>query len=221
MKVKHRSFWRRLIPCFVALSLWACTQSENRHRAVYVLLDTSGTYTEELDKAEAIVRYLLGTLESGDSLAVARIDSGSFSEKDIIAKVTFDERPSVANSQKREFAARYRTFVETAKGSPYTDVSGGMLQATEWLAETGAGQRYILVFSDLKEELPEGHVRNFDLPLGKTDVVALNVTKLRSDNVNPQDYLDRVEMWRQKVEAANGNWRMINDLERLDRLLSG
>ena len=46
---------------------------------------------------------MLGTLNPGDALAVARIDTGSFSEKDIIAKATFDDRPSVSNEQKRVF----------------------------------------------------------------------------------------------------------------------
>ena len=46
---------------------------------------------------------LLAKLEPGDSFAVARVDTGSFSEKDIVARVTFDERPSVTNQQKRKF----------------------------------------------------------------------------------------------------------------------
>ena len=36
-----------------------------------MLLDTSGTYKKELKRAEAIINYLLGTLQPGDSLAVA------------------------------------------------------------------------------------------------------------------------------------------------------
>ena len=50
-------------------------------------------------KAEKI----LLPLQPGDSLAVARVQSRSFSEKDIIAKATFDARPSQANAQKRAF----------------------------------------------------------------------------------------------------------------------
>jgi len=34
-------------------------------------------------------------------MAMGRIDTGSFSEKDIVAKVTFDGRPSVANEVDR------------------------------------------------------------------------------------------------------------------------
>ena len=52
-----------------------------------------------------------GTLQPGDSLVVARIDSGSFSEKDIVCKMTFDGRPSVANQQKRRFRGQIDEFV--------------------------------------------------------------------------------------------------------------
>jgi len=48
-----------------------------------------------------IINYLLGVLQSGDTMAMGRIDTGSFSEKDIVAKVTFDGRPSVANEVDR------------------------------------------------------------------------------------------------------------------------
>ena len=80
-----------------------CADTTSRARSIFLLLDTSGTYKAEIDKARAIINYLLGTFEPGDSMAVARIDSGSFSEKDIVAKVTFDRRPSVATEQKRLF----------------------------------------------------------------------------------------------------------------------
>jgi hypothetical protein len=186
-----------------------------------MLLDTSGTYTKELKRAEAIISYLLGTLQPGDTLAVARIDSGSFSEKDILAKMTFDRRPSVANQQKRLFKQKMEKFVATARGSAYTDITGGVLQSVEYLNEARAGQKYILIFSDLKEDLVKGHVRNFPIQVDGCNVVALNVTKLRSDNVDPREYYKRVEAWRARVEAGGGTWRVVNDLERLESILSG
>ncbi|MDH3267209.1 MAG: VWA domain-containing protein, partial [Gammaproteobacteria bacterium] len=64
-----------------------------------MLLDTSGTYREELDKAEQIIRYTLSRLDAADTFAVARIDTGSFSEKDIVAKASFDDRPSAGTRQ--------------------------------------------------------------------------------------------------------------------------
>ena len=201
--------------------LWGCPDTTSHSRGVYMLLDTSGTYKKELKRAEAIINYLLGTLQPGDSMAVARIDSGSFSEKDIVAKMTFDKRPSVANQQKRLFKQKIDNFVQTAKGSAYTDITGGVLQSVEFLNEAGAGQKYILIFSDLKEELVKGHVRDFPIQVDGCNVVALNVTKLRSDNVDPREYYKRVEDWRARVEAGGGHWRIVNDLERLENIFEG
>jgi hypothetical protein len=201
--------------------LWSCPNTTSYSRGVYMLLDTSGTYKKELKRAEAIISYLLGTLQPGDSLAVARIDSGSFSEKDIVAKMTFDKRPSVANQQKRLFKQKIDDFVRTAKGSAYTDITGGVLQSVEFLNEAGAGQKYILIFSDLKEDLVKGQVRDFPIQVDGCKVVALNVTKLRSDNVDPRDYYQRVEEWRSRVEAGGGTWRVVNDLERLENIFEG
>ena len=186
---------------------------------VYMLLDTSGTYTEELDKAEQIIRYTLSRLGETDTFAVARIDTGSFSEKDIIAKASFDDRPSAVNRQKRAFAQQVADFVDGANSSPYTDISGGILQAVEYLNEKGTGHKTILIFSDLKEDLEEGYVREFELELGGFRVIALNVTKLRSDNIDPREYLGRLESWQGRVEKAGGEWSVINDLDGLDGLL--
>ena len=207
------------ITLFIAVLLTSCSEPKNHNRAVYMLLDTSGTYTQQISKAQGILKYLLGILNPGDSLALARIDSASFSEKDIVAKVTFDLRPSMANSQKRAFMESIDKFAKNLKGSSYTDITGGMLQAIEYLNETGAGSRYILIFSDLKEEIKKGHIRDFPIAFDGVNVVALNVTKLSSDNVDPREYQDRMLAWTQRVESGGGTWRVINDLERLDGLL--
>lgn len=198
----------------------SCSDPKSHATSVMLLLDTSGTYTKELNKAQTIINYILGTLTSGDSFAVARIDSGSFSEKDIVAKMTFDDRPSAANSQKRTFQAAINKMVDEVKSSTYTDISGGMLQAVEYLEETGAGHRYILVFSDMKEEIPKGHVRDFPINFNGVTVTALNVTKLRSDNIDPREYMSRIENWRNKVESSGGTWRVMNDLDRMETLLT-
>ena len=198
-----------------------CADTTSRARSVFLLLDTSGTYKAEIDKARAIINYLLGTFEPGDSLAVARIDSGSFSEKDIVAKVTFDRRPSVATEQKRLFKDKIDQFIARSKGSSHTDITGGVVQAVQYLNETGAGKRYILIFSDLEEDLVKGHVRDFPLEMEGCQAIALNVTKLRTDNVDPRQYFQRVEGWKKRVEDGGGSWRLLNDLERLDRILEG
>lgn len=211
-----------LLPILMPLALIGCSsEPENRTRAVYLLVDTSGTYTKELDKAQAIMNYLLATLDSGDSIAIAKIDSGSFNEKDIVAKATFDAKPSTTNAQKRAFKEKVDAFVAgTTKGSSNTDISGGVLQATEYLAETGAGEKYIMIFSDLEEDLPKGWIRDFVIPMEGIHVVALNVTKLRSDNIDPREYQNRLASWQKRVDEGGGDWRVINDLERLETLIA-
>ena len=186
---------------------------------VFLLLDTSGTYSEELDRAEAVVSYLLGTLDPGDSFGVARIDAGSFSEKDILVRTTFDIRPSVANDQKRLFNESVNHFADTVQTASHTDITGGVLQAVEWLNEVGPGRKTVLIFSDMEEDLPVGHIRDFPIALDGVRVIALNVTKLRADNVDPREYQSRLEAWRERVEAGGGEWVVINDLERLDLVL--
>ena len=51
-------------------------------------------------------------------------------------------------------------------------------------------------------------------------MVALNVTKLRSDNVDPREYMKRLEYWKKRTEGGGGSWRVVNDLERLDSILA-
>jgi hypothetical protein len=196
-----------------------CGDSRSHAQAVYVLIDTSGTYSLEANKAQVIINYLLGTLGPGDSLAVARVESRSFTEKDIIAKATFDSRPSQANAQKRAFREKTDAFVKGVKGSRYTDITGGLLQAAEFLNETGAGSKTIVVFSDMQEELDKVTMRDIPMNLKRIRVVAVNVVKLKTDNVDPRRYFGRIEAWQKRVVAAGASeWRVINDLEHLDRI---
>ncbi|MDH4228596.1 MAG: VWA domain-containing protein [Nitrospirota bacterium] len=210
---------RQHITALVAAAMLLGCTSSAPGRGVYMLLDTSGTYTEHLNKAQSVVNYLLGNLTSGDSFAVARIDSGSFSEKDILMRATFDARPSVANDQKRSFKKTIDTFAGSARGASHTDITGGLLQAVEWLNEVGPGQKTVLIFSDMDEDLQKGQIRDFPLDLRGFHVVALNVTKLNKDNVDPRIYLDRLEHWKKRVEEGGGTWQVINDLERLDAII--
>jgi hypothetical protein len=211
---------RFCISITLGLLLTACGEPVARNSGVYMLIDTSGTYRNELNKAEQIVYFTLARLGPSDSFAVARIDTGSFSEKDIIAKTTFENRPSATNGQKRAFAERIEAFSRTSKSAPYTDITGGMLQAIEFLNEKQPGRKTIFIFSDLQQDLEEGYIRDIPLQLDGFDVVALNVTKLRSDNIDPREYITRLDDWKTQVTESGGTWRVVNDLDDLDGLFS-
>jgi hypothetical protein len=113
--MKRRQFLATLPAA--ALAAAGCVDSRSHTHSVYMLVDTSGTYAQEAGKAQVIINYLLGSLQAGDSLAVARVQSRSFSEKDIVAKATFDSRPSQENAQKRAFRERIENSFRSVPGS--------------------------------------------------------------------------------------------------------
>jgi len=203
------------------LAVTSCASSRNHAQAVYMLVDTSGSYAAEVTKAHIIINYLLGTLQPGDSLAVARVVSRSFSEKDIVAKVTFDARPSVANAQKRAFSAAIGEFAKHVVPTAHTDITGAIIQGAEYLKETGAGTKTILIFSDMDEDLDKATIRDFPIDLKNIRVVAINVIKLRADNVDPRLYIGRLDWWKHRVlKAGATKWKVINDLEHLNSIVA-
>ncbi len=194
-----------------------CTDSKSHARAIFMLIDVSGTYAEEVGKAATVVNYLLSGLEAGDSIMVAGINSRSFSEKLIIAGATFDSRPSKRNAQKKMICDAMQEFASKKESSSYTDITGALIQATSYLNETGCKHKTVLIFSDMKEDLDKKTIRSFPIDMKGISVVALNVTKLRSDNIDPRLYLNRLNWWEKRViDAGAEEWIVMNDLTRLE-----
>lgn len=210
---------RLLLIALGALLVTGCADKRSHTQAVYLLVDTSGTYAKELDRAQHVINYLLGSLNPGDSFAIARVKSRSFSEKEILVKATFVKDPLQVNQQKRAFKEQAARLSEKPKGSAYTDITGGVLQAAEFLHETGAGKKTLLIFSDMQEELDKQVNRKVPLNLTGVRVVALNVTKLGTDNKDPTRYTGRLQSWEKRVrEAGATDWRVVNDLEHIERV---
>lgn len=206
----------------LVLALTGCVDKKSQARGVYMLVDTSGTYTKQMKNARHVVNYLLGTLNPGDSFAVARVKSRSFTEKDIIAKVTFNKVPSRMNVQKKQFKKKFDRFtrkMRKSKGSAHTDITGGIIQGAEYLREAGAGRKMIVIFSDMQEELDKVTIRDFPIKLTDIKFIALNVTKLRADNIDPRRYLGRLENWKKRLlEAGASEFKVVNDMEQLQRI---
>jgi hypothetical protein len=69
------------------------------------------------------------------------------------------------------------------------------------------------------EELQVGLICEFTIDLSNVSLVALNVTKLRSDQDDRREYMPRPDSWQARVVDGQGSWRVMNDLDRLDNLL--
>lgn len=197
----------------------ACGEPRNHSRAVFVLIEIQGDYASEMDKARTLTNYLLGTLTSGDSIAIAFIDNSSYSERNYIARAEFDHRPSVTTQQKRIVSAELNAFMEKFEvPSAHSDITGGVLLARDFLRESGAGHRSLFILSDLEEDLMPGMNRDMSLGLEDVQVVAVNVTRRRDDNFNPQAYEQRLAHWQERIEASGGEWQLANDLARLEEM---
>lgn len=210
-----RNFSKLLCLALSVVLLSSCGKKlKNYKRAVYMLVDISGTYVKEIDQATKIIKLLIRDLNPGDTFTLARIDSNSFSEKDIILNVTFSRRASSAVKQKRTIVRKVIDFSKKAKSSSYTDITGGVLQGVEYLLNNNAARKTLIIFSDLKEDLRKGSVRKGKIDFDGIKVVSINVTKLKSDARDPRKYFKRIKYWRNLVKKGNGEWNMIPASER-------
>lgn len=205
-----------------AALLAACSSSRNYAQAVCALVDVSGTYVDQkADVVNTIKRGILPRLNPGDSLTVIRIDDESYKKGNVVASMTLDARPSRANAQKLAFANDLDAFAQHVDRARHTDISGAMMLGAEYLKETGAGNRTLIVFSDLEEDLPKGVVRN----LAKDEfsgvrVVAMNVKKLSGDNRDPTAYRGRLASWEKRVTSHGArDFQVFLEPDKLEELL--
>ena len=213
-----------LLAVTASLSVWSCTSGKSYAQAICALVDVSGTYADQKPEVVNIIkRGILPRLNPGDTLLVIRIDDKSYTRKNLEASVTLDVRPSKANAQKLAFAARLDEFAKRNEKTQFTDISGAMMLGAEYLKESGAGLRTMVVFSDLEEDLPKGVVRNLAADeFNGMRVLAMNVKKLNADNRNPTVYRERLASWQRQVVSHGGrDFQVILEPGRLDEVLEG
>lgn len=214
--VHHRRGLGLVAAALLTLLVTACDAGP-QNRAAAVLIDISGEYAGEVDKARKVTSYLLAGLEPGDSIAIAFIDNTSYSDRNFIARADFDHRPSVANDQKRKVRAELDAFLERFSVPSYhSDLTGGVLLARDFLQSTKAKTKQMFLLSDLDEDLMPHLERDEPLHLGGIEVVAVNVIRRDSDNVDPENYRQRVAQWEQRVKNDGGRWKMVNEIDRLE-----
>ena len=193
---------RRLSLVLAALC-GSCTSGAQYAHAVVALVDVSGTYADQRAEVVNVIRRgLLPKLTPGDTLVVIRIDSESYTRNNVEASVKLDLRPSKANAQKLAFAGQLDEFARRPVRAPYTDIRGAMMLGAEYLRETGAGRRTMIVFSDMEEDLPRGVKRELAPDeLTGVRVLAMNVKRLAADNADPAAYRQRLGSWEKQVTS--------------------
>jgi hypothetical protein len=208
---------RRILPLAGALALLclcACSDASSYRQAVAVLVDVSGTYADQKHEvAKILKREVLPALVPGDTLLLVRIDSQSYEKENLEALVTLDPRPSKANAQKLALAAQLDAFAADAGRAEYTDIPGAMMLAAEYLRDLPAASRVILVFSDMREDLPAGTTRELaEAELADIQVLAVNVKRLQTDNADPQQFRGRLAGWEERVlRHGAAGWRQVVD----------
>jgi len=195
-----------------SLATAACNDSRDYAQATAVLVDVSGTYSEQKkDVVRFIKSGVLPDLLPGDSLMLIRIDDLSYEQDNVVANVKLDMRPSRANAEKLAFARSLDGFAGAYESARHTDIRGAMMLAADYLKETGASNQNIVVFSDLQEDLPSGATRKFEEnEFENIRVLAMNVKKLGSDNRDPARYRQRLASWEERVrDTGASDWQVI------------
>lgn len=204
----------KIMPAFLALMSASCTESARYQTAVCTLIDVSGTYSGQKEEVVKTIKAgILPNMLPGDAIFVLLIDSDSYDQENLVASLHTDRRPLESNAQKLRFAAAIDELAAIDKRSKFTDISGAMMLCSDYLKSSRAGTKLVFVFSDMQEELPRGVTRRFrDQEFTGMAIAAVNVIKLKGDNVRPSVYRHRLKEWGQRVKEAGAlDWTVILD----------
>jgi len=205
-----------------ALLAASCSSGAQYSQAIVALVDVSGTYADQRPEVINVIRRgVLPHLTPGDTLVVIRIDSESYKKDNVEASMTLDVRPSKANAQKLQLASALDDFSHKPMRAAHTDISGAMMLGAEYLRESNAGRRTMVIFSDMEEDLPRGVKRDMAADeLKGVRVLAMNVKRLGHDNANPTAYRARLSNWEKQLTRHGAReFKVVLEPEKLADLL--
>ena len=213
-----------VLAAFLIPGVYGCSGDRRYDQTVCALIDVSGTYSDQrAEVARILKRDVLPGLVPGDSFLLLRIDSQSYEKENVELFVTLDPRPSQSNAQKLELARALDAFATREIHAKHTDIAGAMMLGAEYLRELGSGSRVMLVFSDLREDLPPGTVRALEPgEFSEIEVVTVNVKRLRADGHDPKVFRARLNRWEDRArDAGAAGWKNFVDSGQLPAYLEG
>ena len=214
---------RFLFAILVASVVGACTDNKEYETSYCALVDISGTYAGEKKNVVNIIKAgIVPEMLPGDTLFFVKIDSNSYSEENLVTKLTLDYRPTKANSQKLAISKILDKFGKGNARSRLTDISGALMLCSDYLKSTKSGTQVMFVFSDMKEELPSGVVRKFAVDeFEGMDIAAMNVIKLHKDSANPEVYRKRLKNWEKRITGAGSrSWNTLLDATKIQEFIN-
>lgn len=207
----------------VTAAVAACSDNKYYETSYCALVDVSGTYaSEKATVVNTIKAGIVPEMIPGDSLFFVMIDSNSYSEDNLVTKMTLDYRPTKANSQKLAVAAKLEDFGRGKARSRMTDISGALMLCSDYLKSTQSGTQVMFVFSDMNEELPKGVVRKFaGDEFAGIDIVAMNIIKLKKDSSNPEVYRTRLHDWEERtLNSGARSWKTLVDATKIPEYIN-
>jgi len=201
-----------------AVGIAGCSESARKPRAAYLLIESARLRSAQ---AQAVVNYFLSALQPGESFGIACLGTGNFSDRDTIASVLLDVRPSLATQQKRLLKKKFDEFTPSPQPAGHLDIAGALLYAVARLGETNAEERYVLILADLGKEQIPAPVKDFPLQMEGCRVIPITVENGELTGRQQAAALKRLEAWEDWVEAGGGDWQVVNDLALLGTIFPG
>lgn len=202
-----------------AASLSACGLVTSTNRSVFMLFDASGTYIEAVPDAARSANILVAKLQPGDWVGAGQISACSFSEKEIILQQHLPETPSLAANTKRLLFDKLRNYSTNVKEAKWTDIRGAMAQAAFELRQRPEGERYIVVFSDMIQEVSK-NCDTSKIPLDLTGITVIASNVIKVDPSNPEKYFATLKEWETLVTESGGKWTMAASPDQLPVLVA-
>ena len=207
---------KTLVSAAGLISLAACGAITSNSKAVFMLVDASGTYVREVPDAVVTAKLLTSKLNYSDMFAFGEIGSCSFSDNSLVVRRTLPGTPSEAAYAKQSVFESLEAYGETVQATDWTDIRGGLRYAATELEQSDQATKIIVIVSDLVEDVsPNCDTSALQLDLEGITVIATNVTRSDREASDPDAYFRRLEEWQALVENAGGKWVHANSRDRL------
>jgi hypothetical protein len=192
-------------------------------RHVYFLYDASKSYVDDYDANYRTINNTLGEMSLHDGYSFAMIGDCGFSgtpayepKRNVAMEYRyFNERYDWIDRNSSDVSHAISALTRRNK-TDFTDIEGALTQAAWQLRDSGDGERFLVIFSDMDNDPAPvcGGARAArtagcggpagDLPpLGGIHVAIVNMTQNKADERDRHRYQCRRTLWEEQLHRAN------------------